>query len=281
MPTFTTPEPIDLSIHLPVGVIEIVASDRTDTVVTVSPTDPEKAIDRRGAEETKVEFDGRRVTINGPKPRFSIIGPTESIDLRIELPTDSRLTAESSVGWVRTSGRLGATRVKASTGGVDIEAAGDLWVRAGHGHATIGTADGSAEVTADHGQIKIGTVTGDAVLKASHGAVTVGECGGDLEAKLSYGDLEVTRALGSVTAKTAYGLIAIAEVSTGSIDVESGYGAVVIGVRPGVASWLDLSSKQGRVRKELDGATAPEVAEQTVAIRARTQFGDVTIRHAK
>ena len=86
MPTFATPTPIDLSINLPVGSIDIVASDRTDTVVTLSPTNPDKAVDRRGVDETKVDFDGARLTITGPKPRLSWIGPTESVDLTIELP---------------------------------------------------------------------------------------------------------------------------------------------------------------------------------------------------
>ena len=43
MPTYATPSPIDLAINLPVGAIEVVAADRTDTVVTVSPTNPAKA----------------------------------------------------------------------------------------------------------------------------------------------------------------------------------------------------------------------------------------------
>ncbi len=84
------------------------------------------------------------------------------------------------------------------------------------------------------------------------------EAGGDLDAKLSYGDLEITRALASVTAKTAYGTIRLGEVSSGSVQVESGYGQIVIGVRTGVPAWLDLSSKNGRVRNELDGDRAPE-----------------------
>ena len=116
MPTYNTPTPIDLAINLQVGAIEVVASDRTDTVVTVSPTNPAKAVDRRGAEETKVDFDGQRLTITGPRPRFSWIGPTESVDVKVELPTGSRLTAEIAVGGVRTVGRLGATRIKSSTG---------------------------------------------------------------------------------------------------------------------------------------------------------------------
>jgi DUF4097 and DUF4098 domain-containing protein YvlB len=281
MPTFDTPTPIDLAINLPVGVIQIVASDRDDTVVTVSPTNPEKAVDRRGAEETKVSLDGPSLTVRGPKPRLSWIGPTESVDVKVELPTGSRLTAEISVGAVRTIGTLGATRIKASTGGVDLEATGDLWLRASHGNTTIGAVDGSAEITADHGQIRIGSVIGDSNLKASHGSITVGESGGDLEAKLSYGDLEVANALGSVAAKTAYGSIGLREISSGSMQVESGFGQITIGIREGVPAWLDLSSKEGRVRNDLDGAGAPDEAESSVAVRARTQFGDITIQRAK
>jgi hypothetical protein len=281
MPIFATPSPIDLAINLSVGLVEIVAGDRDDTVVTVSPTSPSKAVDRRGAEETTVDFDGARLTVTGPRPRFSFIGPNESVDVRVELPTGSRLTADVSVGGVTTVGVLGATRIKSSTGAVDIDSTGDLWLRASHGNVTVGRADGDIEITADHGQIRVGAVTGFATLKAAHGSVQVDECGGDLEAKLSYGDLEIGRALGSVTAKTAYGAVRLHEVSAGSIQVESGYGQVLVGVRPGVPAWLDLASKEGRVRNQLDGDRAPDDSEQTVAVRARAQFGDITIERAR
>jgi hypothetical protein len=278
MPTYKTPTPIDLAIKLPVGAIDVIAGDRKDTVVTVSPTNPAKAVDIRGAAETKVEFDGQRLTVTGPRPRFSFVGPWESVDVKVELPTGSRLTAETSAGAVRTSGRLGATRVKSSM--VDLDSTGDLWVRAMHGNVTVENADGGVEITADHGQIRLGTVSGDAALKASHGTIIVGESGGELDAKLSYGDLDITNALDSVTAKTAYGSIRVREVSNGSIQVESGYGQITVGVRPGVPAWLDLSSKDGRVRNELDGDRAPDPSEQTVAVRARTQYGDILINRA-
>jgi hypothetical protein len=279
MPTYNTPTPIDLAIKLPVGAVEIIACDRDNTIVTVSPTNPTKAVDVRGAEETRVEFDGRRLTITGPRPRFSFVGPFESVDVRVELPSGSRLTAETSAGGVRSTGRLGATRVKSSM--VDLEHTGDLWVRAMNGNVTVANADGGIEITADHGQIRVGAVTGDAILKASHGSVTVGTSGGDLDAKLSYGDLVITKALASVAAKTAYGSIELLEIASGSIQVESGYGTITIGVRPGIPAWLDLSSKDGRVRNELDGDRAPEASEDTVAVRARTQYGDITIQRAR
>ena len=278
MPTFSTSTPIDLAIRLSVGEISVVASDRSDTVVTVSPTNPDKATDRRGAEETTVDFDGQRLTVKGPKPRFSIVGPSESIDLKVEIPTGSRLTADI-YGLVRSTGRLGATRIKSSA--VDLDATGDLWIRAMHGSVVVGTADGSAEITADHGKIRIGSVADDAILKASHGSVTIGEAGGDVEAKLSYGDVEISKAAASVAAKTAYGTVQLDEVSSGSIQVESGFGQITIGVRPGIPAWLDLSSKEGRVRNQLEGERAAEGSDQSVAVRARTQFGDITIQNAR
>jgi DUF4097 and DUF4098 domain-containing protein YvlB len=280
MPTYKTPTPIDLAINLQVGGIEVIASDRADTVVTVSPTNPSKAADLRGAEETKVDFDGERVTIVGPRPRISFLGPNESIDVKVELPTGSRLTAETAVGGLRTVGRLGATRIKSSMGGVDVDTTDDLWLRASHGNATLGAAEGGIEITTDFGRIRVGTVTGDAVLKASYGSIAIEESGGDVDVKLSFGDLEIAKALASVAAKTAYGSIRLGEVSSGSIEVESGMGEVSIGVRSGVPAWLDLSSKSGHVRNELVGDRAPDASEQTVAVRARTQLGDINIQRA-
>ena len=280
MPTFTTPNPIDLAINWQVGGIDILARDGAETVVTVTPTNPDKPVDRRGAEETKVDFDGERVTIIGPKPRFNFIGPAESVDLKVELPADSRFTAEIALGPVRATGRLGSTRIKNSTGPVELDGVGDLWVRAGHGNVTVDTADGGIEVTADHGQVRIGTVTGDAIVKASHGSITIGESGGEVEAKLSYGDLEITRALASVATSTSYGSVRLREVSSGSIQVESGFGQIDLGVRPGVAAWLDLSSRDGRVRNELEGDKAPDPSEATVSIRARTRASDISVHRA-
>ena len=281
MPTYPTPGPIDLAVNVQVGALEVVAGDRTDTVVTVSPTNPAKETDRRGAEETIVVFDGQRLTVVTPKPRFTLVGPTESVDVRVELPTGSRLTAEVALGAVRTAGRLGATRIKASSGKAHLEETGDLWLRAGHGSASVAAADGDVEIIADHGQITLGRATGSVVLKASHGSVRVEESLGDLEAKLSYGDLEVGRALGSVAAKTAYGDITLHEVSGGAVEVESGYGEVGVGVLDGVSAWLDLSSKNGRVRNELEADRAPADPEQAVAVRVRTQLGDITVRRAQ
>ena len=279
MPTFETPTPIDLAIDLQVGRIDVEASDRTDTVVTVIPSKPGKAADVHGAEGTRVEFSDGRVTVAGPRP-FILFGPSESVDVRVQVPSGSRFTAEIAVGEIRTAGRLGATRIKSSTGDVDLEATGDLWMRPAHGQARVGTIDGTLDLVAGHGQVRIGRVTGAAIVKTQHGGITIGESGESLEANLAYGNLEIASAGGSVTGKSAYGRLELGEVSSGSIRLESAFGALVIGVRTGVAAWLDASAKDGVVRNSLDTATAPDTGEQSVEIRARTSHGDITIHRS-
>jgi hypothetical protein len=47
-----------------------------------------------------------------------------------------------------------------------------------------------------------------------------------------------------------------------------------------VAAWLDLTTAFGTVRNELDTAEPPTADQDTIEVRARTAFGDITIRRA-
>ena len=258
MPTYTTPTPIDLAVNLQVGVIEVVAGDRADTVVTVSPTNPDEGgrPPRRGGDQGRL----RRPAAHHRRPAAPLsawIGPTESVDVKVELPTGSRLTAEIAVGGLRTVGRLGADPHQ------ELDGSG----RRRHHRRPVAARRARQRDPGhrrgrgrDHGRPRPDPGRHGHRRRDPQGVARrhqVGESGGDLDAKLSYGDLEITRALASVAAKTAYGSIQLREVSSGSIQVESGFGQVTIGVRPGVPAWLDLSSKDGRVRNQLDGDRAP------------------------
>jgi hypothetical protein len=279
MTSYQTPEPIDIAIDLPFGRLDVIASDRADTVVTVEPSNPGRAQDVRGAQETKVQFDGGRVTIAAPR-RFSLIGPSESIDIRVEAPAGSRLTADLS-GPVRATGRLGATRIKASLGPVDLDTTADLQVDAAHGGVTVRAVEGHADIKASHGSVRFGSVSGDALVKALHGNILVEQSGTAFDASLSYGDLEVERATGTVIAKTSFGRVRIGAASSGSIRMETGFGELSVGVPDGVAVWLDAVSKLGRVRNDLDTDRAPEPGEPTLEVRARTEGGDILIHRAR
>ena len=67
MPTFETPNPITVDVELGVGDIRIDASERTDTVVEVLPSDPDKPGDVTAAEQTRVDLAGDRLVIRGPR----------------------------------------------------------------------------------------------------------------------------------------------------------------------------------------------------------------------
>jgi hypothetical protein len=85
MPTFDTPEPISVTLEVGVGDIRIVASDRTDTVVDVRPSDPATKSDMTAAELTRVEYADGRLLVMAPKGwrQWSFRGGGESIDVEI------------------------------------------------------------------------------------------------------------------------------------------------------------------------------------------------------
>src|SRR4051812_16737410 len=81
MPTFDTPAPIAAMIEVAVGDVRIIASDRSDTVVTVHPSDSGADLDVRAAEQTRVEYADGRLFVKAPKPRtLGIFGRPGSID---------------------------------------------------------------------------------------------------------------------------------------------------------------------------------------------------------
>jgi hypothetical protein len=256
MPTFDTPEPISVRLELGIGDLRITASDRVDTVVQVRPSDPAKPSDVTGAEKTSVEYADGILQIKAAKgwKRYSV-------DLRIELPTGSTLRGGAGLATLRGSGTLGECRYKTGAGDITIEEVA-----------------GAAELTTGTGAVRVQRVGGSAAIKNSNGDSWIGEVGGDLQVKAANGTISVDRAIAAVTAKTANGDIHLDEVSSGSIVAETACGKVEVGVHVGVAAWLDLHTGFGHVRNLLDAGERPAPTEDAVEIRARSAFGDITIR---
>jgi DUF4097 and DUF4098 domain-containing protein YvlB len=267
MPTFATPEPISVTVELGVGDLEIAASDRSDTVVEVEPSDPAKPADVAAAAKTTVEYVNGVLRIKAPKGwrryNFRAGAGAESIDVRIQLPTGSRLRAEAGLSDLRCSGALGECRYKTGVGDITIE-----------------QVSGDIELTAGSGAIAVDRIGGSATVKNSNGDTWIGEVIGDLQVKAANGKVGVDHAYAAVTAKTANGDIHLDEVSSGAIVAETGWGKVNIAVRSGVPAWLDLHTAFGHVHNALEASQHPGTSEQSVEVRARSGFGDITIRRA-
>jgi hypothetical protein len=282
MSTFETPEPISLTVELGVGDLRIVAADRTDTVVDVRPSDPSRRADVIAAEQTRVELTAGGLQIKAPKGwrQWTFRGGRESVDVRIELPAGSRLRGGAGVAALRAEGRLGECRFQTGVGDIHIEHAGPVDLKTGVGDVVVDRVDGRAEVTTGSGAVEIGMIDGPAGVKNSNGDVRIGTVTGLARASAANGAISVDRAHDSITAKTAFGDVHVGDVVRGVVEAHSGFGAIEIGVRDGVAAWLDLSTHFGTVRNDLDESARPGQGEDAVQVQAQTSYGDIDIRRS-
>jgi DUF4097 and DUF4098 domain-containing protein YvlB len=284
MPTFDTPEPILATIDTVAGHVWINASDRIDTVVEVRPTDKSADADVKAAEQTMVEYANGELSVKTPKSKIRnlLIGPSgrsPSIDVTVSLPSGSRVDAKTW-GEIRSEGRVGDSTFNSAAGSIRLGQTGRLTLHTGAGDVSVARTAGPTNVTTSAGKIWLGEIDGTAVAKTSSGDITLGEVTGDVQLKTASGDITVERALAAVDAKTAYGNLRVGEVVRGSAVLETAFGQVEIGVAEGTAAWLDVSSKVGSVRSDLDAAAEPEPSDETVEVRARTGYGDIVIRRS-
>ncbi|WP_116213128.1 DUF4097 family beta strand repeat-containing protein [Streptomyces olivoreticuli] len=279
MPSFDTPEAISVTAHVVAGSIQFTAGDRSETVVEVRPRDPEKDRDVRTAGQTEVTYASGVLTVR--TPRTSPFGRTGVVDVTVELPTGSHIDMTGAWTQVLGEGRLGEVRVKTSSGDARFDTTGPLQLTASHGSITVDRVEGAAEITTSSGSLRVGLVDGPAVLKNSHGTTIVGTAAGELRVSGAHGDIEIGRAGDSVTATTAHGTLRVGEVARGTVQLETSYGAIEVGVREGTAAWLDVSAGSGQVRNTLTASETPGKAEDTVEVRARTRHGNIDVRRAK
>jgi DUF4097 and DUF4098 domain-containing protein YvlB len=280
MPTFTTEEPITIELGLAVSDVRIIASDRADTVVEVVPTRPDSKADQRAAEQTRIDFTRGTLSVRTPKVIGNWIGRTGSTDVTIEVPTGSRLEGDTASGGLRSEGRLGEVRFKTAAGSVHLGQTGPLRVTTAAGDIEADWAEGDATLTTHYGVLRLGRVDGDAVLKSSSGNNWIGEANGEVRVSAASGEIVVDRARRDVVVKTAHGGIRIGEVRQGNVDLSTAMGDVEIGIAAGTAAWLEVSSSWGKLRNSLTSSDGPEASDRTVQIRARTYYGDVTIRRS-
>jgi DUF4097 and DUF4098 domain-containing protein YvlB len=281
MPTFKTPQPISVTISVALGDVWIIASERSDTVVGVSPSDKSNESDIKTAELTRVEYSHSTLLVKAPKQRLSpfSFGKGGSIDVAIELPTGSQVQGDSGVADFRCVGPLGECRFTTGTGNIRLEHTGRLSLNTGTGNIAVDRVVGRTEVTGA-GDIRIGEVDGSAVIKNLNGDTWVGEITGDLRCKAANGNITVDRADSTIVAKTANGDVRFGDIASGSVVLETSFGELEVGIREGTSALLDVRSGFGSVLNSLAASDVPGPSDQTVEVRARTSFGDIIVRRS-
>lgn len=283
MPTFDTPAPISLTVEFGVGDLRVLAADCGDTIVEVRPSDDAKQADVNAAEQTRVELAGGRLLIRAPKGwrQWTPRGGGESIDVEVTLPAGSDVRVEAGVATLRCAGRLGECHLKTGVGEIRLEQAGPVRVKTGAGDITVERAMDHAILATGSGTVQIGSIDGTAEIKNSGGDTWIGEVTGELTVRAANGTIAVDHADAGVAARTANGDVRLGEVATGAVLAETGYGKLDIAIREGVAAWLDFNTGFGRVHNELERVDPPGPGQDTVEIRARSGFGDITVRRSR
>jgi hypothetical protein len=283
---FLAPGPVVLDAELGWARLEVVASERADAVVTVRPHRAGRAGDVKAASEATVELDGDVLRIRTSRGwRYNPLGPSkDAVDVLVELPECSGLRGRLACGDLVTRGPLGACTFRAPAGDVRVDEAGPLEVHGSAGSITVGRATGTVSLAAGAGSVRVRELAGEATVTSKSGPTTIEEVTGSVAIKSAYGDVTVENARGTVEVKNSYGAVVVERIDGGEVRLESGYGAIEVGVPEGVAAWLDLGTKKGAVRNALTPTDAPSAPgpdgseAATVEIHAQTSWGDVTVR---
>jgi DUF4097 and DUF4098 domain-containing protein YvlB len=281
--SFETPGPIMAEVDIAAGSVHLISGDRTETLVTVNPADPNSELDVAAAEKARVEFADSRLSVVVPKPggllAYISFRSWGLVDVTIELPEGSSVDAKTGAGDVRADGSFGEVTVRSGAGDIDVDQAHARRLISGAGRLRLGSSSGHTElITA--GDMDIGQIDGPAEIKNLNGETRIGEVTGSIRVKSANGHIVVDRAHTDVAVRTANGNVAIGEVIEGTVTLATASGGIDIGIAEGTSAWVDAGTTYGRVHNDLDAAGGPETPGERVEIRARTSFGDVHIHRS-
>jgi hypothetical protein len=174
MPQFETPAPITATLTVPAGRIQLIAADRTDTVVEIRPVNPGRNRDVQAASQTTVTFTGGALRVTAPAPRNKLLGPTGEVEVTVKLPAGSMVRAEAAATELRVVGRLGDLTFDGAYRQIKIDEATAVMLTAVDGDVEVGRLTGPADITTTRGSIRIAEAhRGRLTLTTSAGDITV------------------------------------------------------------------------------------------------------------
>lgn len=205
MQKFETAAPIAAVLDVAAGRIQLIAADRTDTVVEVRPANASKSRDVKAAEEVEVAYADGVLRIGTPAAEHRMFGPSGSVEVTVRLPAGSRVEAKTAAVEFRGVGRLGEIAFEGAQGLVKIDEAAGARIVLQAGDVAIGRLGGPADISTQKGDLRINeAVRGAVVLVTQSGDIEVGAARGvsaALDAGTAYG--RIHNALGNADAATA------------------------------------------------------------------------------
>jgi hypothetical protein len=260
--TIALTEPITLHIRLGHGRLTVdMRDDLSEATVRLTPrVGGADLLDR-----IKVELRGTTLNVTGPRQGGLVDvvrswRASDTVDVRVEVPTGTGLNVASANDDITVTGRSGDVDIATSATRLGLD-----------------DVDGALRMRYGKAECHVDTVTGPVKVSGGGGSVTIAEAGGPVVCQLGRGELDVQLARGAVHVRSGYGAVRVAEAH-GEIDAATGFGPIDIGVPVGVAAHVAATTGHGEV---VAGATLeqrPAAGAPRITVRARTGMGDITLR---
>jgi DUF4097 and DUF4098 domain-containing protein YvlB len=233
------------------GSIQVQSWNQAEVRVEIEKRGPDREV--AAALEVQSSQDGNRIRVEAPKPKVArefigfgnYSGP--SVSFIVRLPEKVKLTAVT---------RDGSIAVEKLTGTVNLRS-GD-------------------------GSIKANAVTGDVTMHTSDGSLSLSDVNGRLSLESGDGSIHVQGRFDDLHVKTGDGSITI-EADDGSAmkddwDISTGDGSISFQIPRAFNAEVDASSRDGRVRSDIDGLTASsDEDDDRGTLRGRIGSGGHTV----
>jgi DUF4097 and DUF4098 domain-containing protein YvlB len=255
--TFDTPGPVELSIQLDAGDIEVRASERATTHVEVTgykEQEPSIAC-------VPTSDGGYRVTIEHRAKKTWGFSFGRGVEVRVEVPTGAQLYGSSGAADLEAYGAFETVEVKTGSGDIEFEdVTGDVHISCGSGDVEGRSVAGHVSVKGASGDIEIGRVGNGITVRSASGDVEIDVLDGDSVITVGSGDIELR------------------DIGTGRVEVRAVAGDVQLGVRGGLGVWLDVSSSSGEVHSSLETPERDDARpDPDLELTVHTVSGDVDV----
>ena len=276
MLTYATPGPITATVEVAGAQVRVVASDRSDTVVSVEPINAANRKDVRVAEKTKVDLACGQLSVKTTVPGDK----AGSVAITIALPAGSSLVAYVAYSEVDARGSFGECELHMASGRVRLDHTDALRANISSGEVAVGRIVGRADIHGGAFAMRIREAHGPVVFSNSGGTAWIGHAWADLDLQSAGCDFDIDRADGSVTATTAGGAIRIGRMTNGHAKLTNASGNIEVGIGSSTAGHIDVTSERGSVRDFFSPLQNPGPGNSQISLYARTRHGDIIIRRA-
>ncbi len=275
--TFDTPDPIELHVENGRGLIEVTATDTTETTVHITG-------DRADAFDVRDLADGReprRIAIIAPRRDGGFFSRDDKATIVVVMPSASSLVVKSGSADVVAHGQLGGIRADSGSGDVSLELVdGPARLQTGSGDVAVEHLTGDGQVKSGSGDVQIQRADGSLVVSTGSGDVRVGSARAGVAIKTGSGDAQVRSLVDDLVYTTGSGDLDVESAESGRITAKTASGDVRVGVRAGTPVWTDIRTVSGRLHSDVASTGEPADDQAFLEVRATTASGDVILHQS-